>query len=159
MTTAIGRYHGVLQIFKTATTSILILSPSLAAGVCLLENELPLQEALRTSVMILFLASVNFAVAIMLDPYRGNYSRLTPPSLIGMVTVVLSYAIFEALNRFDGHLGYGWLTPFVVACVALIYTTVFLEKNIVMKCLHSLSGIALIFLWALGATERFTMPF
>lgn len=159
MTTAIRQGHGVLQLFKAATASIIILSPSIAAGVCLLENQLPLQEALRTSVMILFLASVNIAVAIMLDPYRHNYSKLAPLSLIGMVTVVLLYAIFEALNRFFGHLNYGLLAPLVGICQALIYTTVFLEKSTVMKCLLSLSSIALMFLYALGAADKFTMPF
>lgn len=159
MTTAVRHNHGVLQFFKLATASILILSPSLAAGICLLENQLPLQQALRTSVMILFLASVNLAVVIMLDPYRHNYSKLTPPSLVGMVTVVLLYAIFEALNQFSMHLGYGLLAPFVGICQALIYTTVFLEKGTVMKCLLSLSSIALMFLYALGAADKFTMPF
>jgi hypothetical protein len=56
-------------------------------------------------------------------------------------------------------IGYDVLTPFVIVSEALIYTTIFREKNIPLKCLLSIDSIALMFLWALGTADKFVMPF
>jgi hypothetical protein len=159
MTAATRHGQEITRFLISTGATILILSPSLAAGMGLLGNNLPLQPALKISLAILLLASVNFGTAIMLDPYRRYFSKLAPPALVSMVAIVFSFIITESLKQFFQHLGYGLLTPFIVACLALIYTAILVEKNIPLKCLLSLDSIALMFLWALGASDKFTMPF
>jgi len=161
MTATVKHGQGVTRFFFSHGASVLILAPSLAAGICLLEDTLPLlQEALRISYLILFLASINFATAIMIEPYRSSLSRLSLPTLMSMVAVVFLFIVAGALKlQFFQHLDYIFLTPFVAACEILIYATIFFEKNIPLKCLLSLDSIALMFLCALSVTDKFTTPF
>jgi len=149
----------ITRIIISAGGSLLVLLPSLAAGVALLEGDLPVQPALKMSCLIMFLASVNFGTVIMLDPYHRYFSKLSPPAIISMVAVVFLYLVIASLKLYFPPISYSWLAPFVVASEALIYTTIFLEKNIPLKCLLSLDSIALMFLWALGDADKFTLPF
>jgi len=162
MTTALRHDQRVMQIFKAASATILtigMLCASLLLGKYLLDHRLPQQSSYQVSCIILVLASINFGTAIMLDPFRYYYSKFTPPAIVSMAALVLLFAIAESFNRFLGHFGYGFLTPFVIACQGLIYVTLVLEKNIALKCLLGLDSIAVILLWELGAAGNFTMPF
>jgi hypothetical protein len=159
MTAEARHERGSTRFFISTAVSVLILLPSLAVGVSLLEDKLPLQPALKISCLILFLASINFGTAIMLEPYRRYLSKLSSAAIVSMVAVVFFYIVIEALQSYFKQMGYGVLIPFVVISEALIYTTIFTEKNIPLKCLLSLDSIALIFLYALGAADKFTMPF
>ena len=159
MTAVAGHEKTFARFFVSIATNLLILSPSLAVGLGLLNDKLPLQPALKISCLILFLASVNFGAAIMLEPYRRYFSSFSPSAIIGMVTVIFLYTVMESLKPLFPQLSFVWLTPFAIASAGLIYTTIFMEKNIPLKCLLSLDGIALMFLYALGAADKFTLPF
>ena len=159
MTAAAGHNRIFARVFIAIGASVLILSPSLAVGLGLLNDSLPLQQALKISYLILFLASVNFAAAIMLEPYHRYFSGLSLPAILTMVAIVFLYMVIESLKPLFPHLSFGWLTPFVVAGVGVVYAAIFREKNIPLKCLLSLDSVALMFLWALGAADKFTLPF
>jgi hypothetical protein len=88
MTAEVRHERGYARFFISAAANLLILAPSLAVGVSLFNDNLPLQPALKMSCLILFLASVNFGLVIMLDPYRRHFSKLSPPAIISMVAVV-----------------------------------------------------------------------
>ena len=144
---------------KSASIGILALSPSLATGMYLLDNSALLEEPYQTVCLILLIAAIDLALLVILDPYRRDLSKLTLPTLISAMATILLFIITDSINRFFEHLGYAFLTPFVIVCVALIYTTVFLEKNITLKFYLSLNSIAVMLLWALGASNRIMMPF
>ena len=160
MTIAIRHDHSATQFFKSASISILILSPSLAAGLYLImDNPIPLLTPYQITCLILILALLDIVTVILLEPYRRYFSKLTPPAFFSAITAVLLFVIANAFNSFLNHRGYGSLTPFVVAAMALIYTTIFLEKNIALKCYLSLNSIAVILLWVLGSIDRVAIPF
>lgn len=159
MTAVAGHDRSFARILLSVGTSLLVLLPSLATGWCLLNDSLPLQSALKVSCLILFLASINFAAAIMLEPYRSHFSRLSPPAMIGMAAIVFIFIMLEAMKTYFPSIGYSLLTPFVIASGVLLYVTIFRERSLPLKCLLSLDSIALMFLWALGASDKFTMPF
>ena len=159
MTAVAGHERTFVRFLTSTGATLFILSPSLAAGLCLLNGNLPLQPALKISYLILFLMSVNFAGAIMLEPYRRYLSKLSLPAILGMAAVVLLFTALATLKPLFTHISFGWLTPFVVAGEGLIYTAIFREKNIPLKCLLSLDSIALMFLYALSAADKFTLPF
>ena len=159
MTAAIRHDHMVMHYIKTAGIGILMLCFSVAAGVYLLDNRPPPQSSYQLSCIILFLASINIATVIMMDPFHHYFSKFTPSAIIGMEAVVLLFIITESLNRFLGHFGYSFLTPLLIACQALIYTTIVLEKSFALKSLLCLDSVAVVLLWDLGVTGNFTMPF
>jgi hypothetical protein len=159
MTAVAGHSKTFARFFIPAGINILVLAPSLAAGLGLLNDALPLQPALKISYLILFLASVNFATVIMLEPYRRHFSKLSPAALLTVVAVVFLFIVNESLKMYFPHMDYSLLTPLIVAGVVLVYTTILAEKSVPLKCLLSLDSIALMFLWGLGAADKFTMPF
>ena len=159
MTTAIRHDHRLTQFIKSVSIGILALSPSLATGMYLLDNSALLEEPYQTICLILLIAAIDLALLVILDPYRRDLSKLTLPALFSTMAIVLLFIITESINRFFEHLGYTFLTPFVIACIALIYTAIFLERNIALKFYLSLNSIAVIFLCVLGATNRIMMPF
>ncbi len=159
MTAVIRRDNKVAQFLKSASASIVVLVPSLIAGMYLMDNRLPLQEPFIISYLILILSAINLALVIMMEPYRRDYCKMTSPALASVIAVVLLFAMTESLNRFYLHLGYNALTPFVIACLSLVYMTIVLEKSIVMKLYLSLNSVSVMALWALGSIDKFTMPF
>jgi hypothetical protein len=161
MSAIIQHDHGVAQFFKSASASVAILVPSMMTGMYLIKHyRAPLHAPFQIVCLILLLASVNLGTVIMIDAYRNHFSKLTPPALISMITTVLLFVVTESFNRFfDNHIGYGFLTPLVIACIGFIYANIIVEKNIVMKFFLSLNSIAVMFLWALGSADKFTMPF
>lgn len=159
MTAAIRHDHRLTQFIKSASIGALIISPSLTTGMYLMDNNTLLEEPYQTVCLILLIAAIDLAMLVILDPYRRDLSKLTLPALISTMAIILLFIITESINRFFEHLGYTVLTPFVIACIALIYTTIFLERNIALKFYLSLNSIAVMFLWALGASNRIMMPF
>jgi len=159
MTVVAGHNRSVAQVLTSLAASVLVLLPSLATLWCLQEGELPLQPAMKISCLILFLASINFATAIMLEPYRSHFSKLSPPAVISMAVTVFLFITLEALKTYFPEIGYKFLLPLLLASGGLIYAAVFREKSLPLKVLLSLDSIALMFLWALAASDKFTMPF
>lgn len=159
MTAVAGHNKNFARFLILVGTSLLVLSPGLVTAWALLGDKLPVQPALKISCLILFLASVNFATVIMLDAYHRHFSRLSPPALLSMAAVVLAFVVFEVLRPYLPELSYGFLTPVLIVGAGFVYAALFCEKSLPLKCLFSLDGIALMFLWALGAADMFTMPF
>jgi hypothetical protein len=159
MTTAIRHDHDITQFLKSASFSMLALSPSLMAGMYLADNRTLLQAPYLMDYALLALAALDMAAVLLLEPYRRQFSRLTFPALIGAATVILLFVIAYALSRFFGHMGYVFLTPLVVLCLGLICATVFAERNIALKFYLSLNSVAVMLLWALGSIDKITMPF
>lgn len=159
MTAAAGHDKSFARFFVSTGTNLLVLSPSLATVLGLFNGALPVQSALQISYMILFLASVNVAMAIMLEPYRQHFSKFSLPAIVSMTAVVLFFIVNQSLKLYFPQISYDWLIPLVVASVVLIYITVMKERNVPLKCLLSLDSIALMFLWSLSAADKFTVPF
>lgn len=152
----IRRHNGLL---KSLLISALILSPSLALEGFLLQNRVELNAPYLAACIIVFLAVMNFLTILMIEPQWRKLSKFTFPAFLATIAVILMYMMVEALNRFVEYFGYGVLTPFVAACMLLIYITVFTEKNIVLKCYLSLNSVAITVLWMMGSVDKITMPF
>ena len=148
-----------MPLLKSSIISAIILAPALIAAIYLVENQGPIHAPYLVACVILLLAALDFALVIIIEPYRSKFSKLTLPAFIGAMAIVLLFVIMEAANRFFENLGYSVLTPVVAAGVVLLYATVFTEKNIVLKCYLSINSVALMFLWAMGAIDKITLPF
>ena len=160
MKTAEIKYdQGAMHYIKVAGIGMLMLGFSVAAGLYLLDNRPPPQSSYQLSCIILFLASINLGTVIMMDPFQHYFSRFTPAAIIGMAGVIFLFIITESVSRFLGHIGYSFLTPFLLACQGLIYTTIVLEKSFALKCLLCLDSVAVVLLWDLGAAGNFMLPF
>lgn len=146
-------------LFKSALISLVILSPSLLSGIFLIENHVPVTHAYLVACLILLLAVLDFVMVVLLEPYRRRLGALTMGAFIVTISIILLFIMTNALHRFFDHLGYDYLTPFVVAGELLLVAAVFFEKNAALKCSLSLNSIALAVLWAMGAADKVTMPF
>lgn len=149
----------VLLFAKSASGSLLVLAPSLLAGLYLVETRVPLHAPYAISGATLLLAAVDFIIVFSLEPYRRHLSSLSLPALLGAVAVVLLFTITDTMNRFIDHLGYGFLSPFSAASIALLYAATFIERHMPMKALFCLNSIAVMLLWALGSVDKVSMPF
>jgi len=149
----------VSAFVKSSVISILVLIPSVLTGFYLMENQTSLPYPYMIAYAILLWAILDFIIVVLIEPYRRILGMLTIPAFIGTISIVMLFIIAESINRFFNHLGYNLLTPFVIAAILLIAVAVFWEKNIVLKCYLGLNSIILIVLWALGASDKITMPF
>jgi hypothetical protein len=144
---------------KSALITLLILSPSLLLGIFLIGDRPPVPYAYFVSCTILLLAAIDFATVVFIEQYRRRLGALTIPAFLGTIFIILMFVIAASLNRFFEHLGYGYMTPFAFAALLLVYAAAFREKNIALKCYLSLNSIALALLWAMGTSDKITMPF
>lgn len=151
--------HSATLLFKSAMISLLTLSPSLMAGLYLLDNRVPLHSPYATGCIVLLLAAADFMGLLFLEPYRRHLSRLTLPALVGAMTVVFLFVLVDALNRFIENLGFSFLAPFAAAGLILLYAALFAEKNIALKVFLCLNSIAVMLLWAMGSIDKVSMPF
>ncbi len=162
MTATIRPAQKPLQLFKSLSASLAIIAPCLATMLMLRDSRLPQDFPILFSCLILIVMSVNFGTAIMIEPYRKDFSRLTPSALLSASGVILISAIAAAVTSFLNSgisFSYAYVAPLVIASLALIYLTIFTERNIVMKAYLGLNAIALLFLWMLGTSGNFTLPF
>lgn len=144
---------------KSSIISLLVLIPSVLTWFYLRENRTLLPYPYMIAYAILLWAILDFIIVVLIEPYRRILGGLTIPAFIGTISIVMLFVIAESINRFFNHLGYDLLTPFVIAAILLIAVAVFREKNTVLKCYLGLNSIMLIVLWALGASDKITMPF
>jgi hypothetical protein len=148
-----------MTFLRQALLNTLILSPALSSAIYLIQNKGPIHAPYLIACIVLLLTALDFIAVIMIEPQRSKFSILTLPALLSTMAVILLFVIAEALNRFAGHFGYSFLTPFVAVTVLLAYAAVIKEKNIPLKCYLSLNSIALMFLGELGPIDKNTMPF
>lgn len=147
------------NLFKSTLVSIFVLAPSLVSWLFLMANHVPATHAYLVACGVLLLAVIDFAVIVLLEPYRRRLGLLTMLSFIGVIGIVLLFVAADALNRFIDHLGYGIVTPVAIGGALLLTAAIFCEKNTVLKCHLSINSIALAVLWAMGAADKVTMPF
>ncbi len=144
---------------KSLLLSPLLILPSVVLGIFLSRTVVPVQYGYYVCCTVLLLAVFDFATVIFVDQYRDSLGRATIPALLGTIAVILLFVIIESLNRFFFQLGYGYLTPFVVAALLLTYAAIFIEKNTLLKVYISINSLALVLLWTTGITGRVAMPF
>ena len=154
-----GQSASVPAFVKSFIINILILIPSILIGFYLTENNAPLPYPYMIAYAILLWATLDFIIVVLIEPYRRILGALTIPAFIGTISIVMLFVIAESINRFFKQFSYGLLTPFVIVVIVLIAVAVFREKNIALKCYLGLNSIMLIMLWALGASDKITMPF
>jgi hypothetical protein len=111
------------------------------------------------SCIIVLLAVFDFTTVVFIEQYRRKLGKPTIPALLGTIFVILLFLIGASVSRFFKHLDYGYLTPFVIVAIALIYIAIFWEKNMALKSYLSMNACALSILWAMGASDKIVMPF
>jgi hypothetical protein len=153
------RHKSEKKKLKSILWSFLILLPSVLLGTFLVNNHVPVQYAYFVSCIIVLLAVFDFTTVIFIEQYRRKLGKPTIPALLSAILVILLFLIAASLSRFFTHLNYGYLTPFVVISLALLYIAIFWEKNIVLKSYLSINSCALSILWAMGASDKIIMPF
>lgn len=139
--------------------SVLVILPSILSGIYLSENSVPVQYAYFVACTVLLLAALDFATVVFIEQYRSRLGALTMPALLATIAVIFLFIIAESLIRFFEHLGYTFITPVVIAAMLMIYAAIFMEKNMMLKSYLSINSIALALLWAMGASDKITMPF
>jgi hypothetical protein len=144
---------------KSTLLSVLLILPSALLGRYLFGNVMSVQYSYYVVCTILILAAFDFATVIFIEQYRRSLGILTIPVLLATIAVILMFTIMESLNRYFNHLGYTFLTPFVLVTILLIYAALFLEKNIMLKAYIAINSVALVLLWITAVTGRVVMPF
>lgn len=124
-----------------------------------MDSHVPVQYAYFVVCTVLLLAVLDFATVVFIEQYHKRLGKLTLPSLLAAIAVIFLYMVMESFNRFFEQLGYGFLTPLVVIVVLMIYAAIFMEKSLLLKSYLGINSVALALLWAMGASDKITMPF
>lgn len=146
-------------LLKSALVSALVMIPSVLSGFYLMDHRVPVQYAYFVACSIVLLAVFDFATVIFIEQYRSRLGKMTLPALLGAIAIIFLFIVMESLNRFIEDLGYSFLTPFIAAMMLLISAAVFTEKNTILKIYLGINAIALMLLWAMGASDKIMMPF
>ncbi|MBI3441492.1 MAG: hypothetical protein HY052_06785 [Proteobacteria bacterium] len=149
----------ITPMLKSILFGIAIILPSVLSEMYLKNHGVPAQYAFLTASAVVFLAVLDFIIIIAIEPFRRSLSILTIPTLLSSIAVIFLYMVTESLNRFFEHLGYAFLSVPVVTAGLLIYVAILWEKKIFLKSYLCLNSIALELLWAMGNTDKITMPF
>lgn len=154
-----GQRVSKADVAASAVLNILILVPSILLAVYLRTNSVPLQYAFLVTCTVLMLAVFNFATVVFIAQSGKKFAPVTVPALLSVICIILMYVIMEAINRFYPTLGYGLLTPFVAFVMMLIYVSVFIEKNILLRAYLGINVAAPMLLWAMSMSGNIIMPF
>jgi hypothetical protein len=148
-----------IDVVAAVMLNILILTPSVFLAAYLRINSVPLQYAYFVTCTVLMLAVFNFATVVFISQSGKKFAQVTIPALLSVICIILMFVIMESLNRFYSNLGYGLLTPFVAFVMMLIYVSVFVEKNMVLKAYLGINVAAPMLLWAMSMSGKIVMPF
>jgi hypothetical protein len=147
------------DVVAAAMLNILIVTPSIFLGVYLRVNAVPLQYASFVTCTVLMLAGFNFATVVFIAQTGRKFAQVTTPALLSVISIILMFVIMESLNRFYPVLGYGILMPFVAFVLLLVYVSIFIEKNTLLRAYLGINASAPMLLWAMSMSGKIVMPF
>jgi len=147
------------EFLKSFIWSTIAILPSILIGNFLRDHQVPVQYSYFVGVTVLMLAAFDFATVVFIEQYKSKMGKLTIPALVGANAIIFMFIIAESFNRFLTHVGYAYITPFLLISVILIYIAIFREKMLVMKLYLSLNSMALLLLWTMGLADKIVMPF
>jgi hypothetical protein len=148
-----------LHMLKPAALSIAVAVPAMLLTVFLMESKLVWPEPQLFVIGVLGVMAVNFGLLVLVEPYRGSLGPLTLPAMLGFIAMVILFVMTDCFNRFITECGFGWLTPFTLVGLSLLYAAVFREKHMPLKLVLAINGLSLTALWCLGTVDRVALPF
>lgn len=147
------------DLIRSYIISMLISAPCLGLTVYLTQFKVEWWYAHGIFAAILVLSFINIMALILLDQAQYDVGRMTIPSLIAVIGLVLFFVILEGLSRFFPWIGYRWLFPVIALALIFKYLAIFKEKNLALKFYLAMNGVALATLWGLGQADKIDLPF